>query len=77
MAEVIDIQEHLPKPDADMVESARVILSEVQAGRVIAFATVYVTSDGDIDSVYHFSNSLELVGAAAVLHQHAISALTE
>lgn len=74
---VIDFSERLPKPDAEMVETLRTILSEAQAGRITGIAAVYVTAEGDVQNVYHINSVLDLVGITALLHKDALDLLSE
>lgn len=74
---VIHLTEHLPEVDAELVESLRTMLSEAQAGRLVGLAAVYVTDDGDAQTVYHMENPLVLAGTTALLHKDALDLLSE
>jgi hypothetical protein len=74
---VIALAEHLPEVDADLIESLRTMLSEAQAGRLVAMAAVYITDEGDVQNVYHIDNVLNLVAITALLHKDAIDLLSE
>lgn len=67
----------LPQVDPDLIETGRTLLSEIQNGRVVNIAAVYLTSDGEIASIFHFDSALEAVGAVDYLKAEALGFLTE
>ena len=77
MADVVNLDEHRPEVNADLIESLRTMLSEAQAGRLTGIAAVYITDDGDVANVYHVENVLDLVGMTALLHKDALDLLSE
>lgn len=77
MAEIIDIAGHLAQPNADIVESLRVLLSEAQNGRLVSLAVVYTTDDEQIATTYHFDSALEALGAVSFLEQDLRDLLTD
>ena len=50
---VIDLAAHLPEINAEVVESLRIMLAEALAGRLVAMAAVYISSEGDASTVFH------------------------
>jgi hypothetical protein len=74
---IIDINDRLPNPDPDLVESLRMLLSEAQNGRLLNFAVVYITDDDQIATTYHFDSALEALGAVAYLGRDLQDLLTQ
>ena len=74
---VIDLAEHLPEINAEVVESLRIMLAEALAGRLVALAAVYISNEGDAQTVFHIESPLILVGATAMLHKDALDLLYE
>jgi hypothetical protein len=66
VAEVIDIQNHLPEVDKDLVDTLRTMLSEAQNGRLRSYAAVYVTQDGEIGSSYYYQCTADQIALEAI-----------
>ena len=67
----------LPKVDPDLIETLRSMLSEAQNGRLVNIAAIYLSSDGEIASIFHFDSALEAIGAIEYLKNEALTFLTE
>jgi hypothetical protein len=53
MADIIDISDHLPPSNPEIVESLKVLTSEAQNGRVSSIIALWVDNQGDVHAAYH------------------------
>jgi hypothetical protein len=72
MAEVVNLDEHRPETNPELIESLRNMLSDAQNGRMVSMAAVYIRPGGDLLTVFHSPSVIEVVGATALLHRDAL-----
>ena len=54
MAEVVDLSQHLPTVDKELVDCLRSLLSEAQNGRLRSYAAIYISGDGESVERTHY-----------------------
>lgn len=74
---VVTLDDHRKPTDPEMIESLRVMLSEAQNGRLVGFAASYITHEDTVQTVFHFSRTIDAAGAVMVLHQEVAALFTE
>ena len=75
MADVVDIADHLPKPDPELIESIRILLREAQAGRLTGIGLVYLTHEDEFVPLLHFEQNTDAIAAASVFEDAAKATL--
>ena len=66
-----------PKPDAELVEKVRTLLSDVQNGRVNELACVFAYADGEFGRILHFDHATDAIAGAEFLKHEALLCFLE
>lgn len=74
---IIPIAGHLPKPNAELVDFMKTLLSEAMNGRLVSFATVYVSNEGTVGSSHFFATSVDEIAIGTAVNSERVEAITK
>lgn len=69
---IVDISDHLPAVDAELVDYLKSLVVEARNGRLTGFAMIYIDGEGGMQASYLLRTQVEQIAAGVYMDLEAI-----